>query len=326
MKNLPLIALLSLSLCPPGSAQGTPKRTTEIRDHIYSADGKPTTGTVIVSWPSFTTSNGEAIAAGTATSTIDSNGILDIKLPANERATPIGSYYTAIFHLEGGTVYRMFWVVPDSLSPVTLATVESEVLPTATQMLQKPSEQERACPFLEQKPNSTLQCVGMPHEIKSDLNKSIYGGQYIGGLFAPNNDFRMQSDNLKIAIRENAVPNYETDLVFRQNLIEHDQYTPSFGPLDGKYSSAINSLSVEFPADTDGDPNWTSPAGARVWVMSKYDYQRLQDAEDAVKKIKEDIEQEAGVLSGGGKIQMRLANSVEWRGPILLINFPDKSK
>ena len=49
-------------------------------------------------------------------------------------ATPAGSYYTAVLHLDDGTTSQQYWVVPVSGTPVTLATIESQVLPTSVAM------------------------------------------------------------------------------------------------------------------------------------------------------------------------------------------------
>ena len=37
----------------------------------------------------------------------------------------MGSYYTAVFHLDDGTTSREYWVVPVSQSPVTVSSIES---------------------------------------------------------------------------------------------------------------------------------------------------------------------------------------------------------
>ena len=62
------------------------------------------------------------------------NGALSLSLTANVGATPAGSYYTAVLHLDDGTTSQQYWVVPVSGTPVTLATIESQVLPTSVAM------------------------------------------------------------------------------------------------------------------------------------------------------------------------------------------------
>jgi trimeric autotransporter adhesin len=124
-----MIALLGA--CYGAAAQVA---TTTIQDTVYRADGTPANGTVVVTWPTFTTAAGQAVAAGNTSLTLGPNGALSVSLTANVGATPAGSYYTAVLHLDDGTTSQQYWVVPVSGTPVTLATIESQVLPTSVAM------------------------------------------------------------------------------------------------------------------------------------------------------------------------------------------------
>ena len=108
--------------------------TTQVADTVYHADGTPAGGTVLISWPAFTTATGATIASGTTSVTIGAHGALSVNLTPNTGASPIGSYYTAILHLDDGTVSREYWVVPVSAYPVKISAIESTVLPTAVAM------------------------------------------------------------------------------------------------------------------------------------------------------------------------------------------------
>ena len=46
----------------------------------------------------------------------------------------MGSYYTAVYHLDDGTVSREYWVVPVSSGAVHLSAIRSTVLPTSVAM------------------------------------------------------------------------------------------------------------------------------------------------------------------------------------------------
>jgi len=81
---------------------------TTVSDTVYSANGTPAGGTVLVSWSSFTTAGGQTVPAGTTSVTIGAGGQLSIALTPNASASPMGSYYTAIFHLSDGTTSREF--------------------------------------------------------------------------------------------------------------------------------------------------------------------------------------------------------------------------
>lgn len=108
--------------------------TTTIQDTVYEADGTQASGTVVVSWPTFTTSNGAAVTAGTTSAAIGPAGALTLALTPNAGATPTGTYYTAVFHLSDGTTSQQYWVVPVSATPVTLAAIENQVLPASVAM------------------------------------------------------------------------------------------------------------------------------------------------------------------------------------------------
>jgi len=111
--------------------------TTTVQDTVYSANGTPATGTVLVSWGAFTTAGGQSVASGTTSATIGAAGLLTIALAPNAGSTPMGTYYTASFHLGDGTTSREYWVVPVTVpggGPVTLAAIKNEVLPISVAM------------------------------------------------------------------------------------------------------------------------------------------------------------------------------------------------
>jgi len=57
--------------------------TTTVQDTVYSANGKPVGGTLLVSWSSFTTAGGQGVPAGSTSTTIGSGGQLSIALAPN---------------------------------------------------------------------------------------------------------------------------------------------------------------------------------------------------------------------------------------------------
>ena len=105
--------------------------TTTLTDTIYHADGTTAGGLVLVSWPAFTTAAGQAVPGGSTSATIGAGGVLTLVLAPNQGATPTGTYYTAVYHLDDGSVSREFWTVPVSTAPVALSAVRSTVLPAA---------------------------------------------------------------------------------------------------------------------------------------------------------------------------------------------------
>ncbi len=104
--------------------------TTLIQDTIYHADGTYASGTVLVTWPAFSTANGDAIPAGNLTTQIGANGSIFLNLTPNFGATPAGTYYTAVYHLDDGTVSTEYWVVP-AVTQTTITAMRSEVMPAS---------------------------------------------------------------------------------------------------------------------------------------------------------------------------------------------------
>ena len=72
--------------------------TTTVTDTVYDATGNAANGTMIISWPAFTTAGGTQVAEGSTNATITS-GVFSVALVPNVGATPAGVYYTVVFQL-----------------------------------------------------------------------------------------------------------------------------------------------------------------------------------------------------------------------------------
>ncbi len=107
--------------------------TTLIEDTIYHADGTYASGTLLITWPAFATSTGQAIPAGNLTAQIGANGAVSLSLTPNIGATPAGTYYSVIYHLDDGTVSKEYWVVPN-VTQTTITAMRSEVMPASIAM------------------------------------------------------------------------------------------------------------------------------------------------------------------------------------------------
>jgi hypothetical protein len=112
----------------PAFAQG-PTLTT-ISDTVYRADGGPAAGTLLISWPPFTTAGGATVAAGNKSVTLGANGSFSAQLAPNAGATPGGTVYTVTYQLTDGTVKTETWSV-GTTSPETISQVRT-VLGTGT--------------------------------------------------------------------------------------------------------------------------------------------------------------------------------------------------
>ena len=104
---------LGLGVCLLGMAMGSAANaqavsTTTVQGTVYLANGQAGTGTLVVSWPAFTTANGLAVAADRTTATIAPDGFVSVNLAPNLGATPAGLYYTAVYYLSDGTTNTQY--------------------------------------------------------------------------------------------------------------------------------------------------------------------------------------------------------------------------
>ncbi len=137
------MGLLSIAVCLMGiwtgdvtHAQAVSK--TPVQGTVYLANGQPAAGTLVGSWPSFTTASGQLVAADSTTITIAPDGFVSVNLAANAGATPAGLYYTAVYYMSDGTTNTQYWVVPAG-TQVTLGQVQAQLMPS-TQAVQAVSK------------------------------------------------------------------------------------------------------------------------------------------------------------------------------------------
>lgn len=116
---------LVIALLSHANAQVT---TTTVQGTVYRADGSAASGTLLVSWPAFSTAANQEIASGSISTTIGPNGFVSLNLAPNSGAYPAGTYYTAVYHLSDGTVSREYWVVPATTS-TQISSVRAQLAP-----------------------------------------------------------------------------------------------------------------------------------------------------------------------------------------------------
>ncbi|MGA7340409.1 MAG: hypothetical protein WBX18_07425, partial [Terracidiphilus sp.] len=102
--TLCLVAVASLVLMAQAPS------TTTVTGTVYLANGQPGSGTLVLSWPSFTTAAGQLVAADSTTVTIPSDGFVSVNLAPNQGATPSGQYYTAVYYMSDGSTNTQYWV------------------------------------------------------------------------------------------------------------------------------------------------------------------------------------------------------------------------
>jgi hypothetical protein len=124
-----LIFVLAVFLAGAAGANATPVKTL-VQDVLYRADGSAAQGDVTIRWSGFSTSAGEAVAAGEMTVQTDANGGIAVSLIPNTGASPAGSYYRVVITLNDGTTSEEVWVVPVAAT-TTIATIRAKVVPQA---------------------------------------------------------------------------------------------------------------------------------------------------------------------------------------------------
>ena len=103
-----LIAVLLLGAMLAQTAGAQAVNTTTVQGIVYLANGRAGSGTLHVSWPAFTTANGQAVAADSANVTIAPDGFVSVNLAPNLGATPAGLYYTAVFYMSDGSTSTQY--------------------------------------------------------------------------------------------------------------------------------------------------------------------------------------------------------------------------
>lgn len=121
------LVLEATGLAIIASAQVT---TTTVQGTVYLANGQAGSGTLVVSWPAFTTAAGQLITADSLTVAIPSDGFVSVNLAPNQGATPAGEYYTAVFYMSDGSTSTQYWVVP-AAAQATIAQVQAQIMPAA---------------------------------------------------------------------------------------------------------------------------------------------------------------------------------------------------
>ena len=98
------LLLSALVLLGASSAQ-TPA-TTIITDHVYRGDGTLAGGTLLISWPTFSTSTGQAVAAVPKSVTIGAGGTVSVSLVPITGSNPAGTFYTVVYQLHDSSTPR----------------------------------------------------------------------------------------------------------------------------------------------------------------------------------------------------------------------------
>ena len=78
---------------------------TTITDTVYYANGSKAQGTLLISWPAFTTALQNVVAAGSL-SAAWTGGLFNASLAPTSGSSPTGVYYTVVYQLNDGSINR----------------------------------------------------------------------------------------------------------------------------------------------------------------------------------------------------------------------------
>lgn len=101
--GLMLMAVLPVAMAMAQRSPGQAVSTTTVQGTVYLANGQAGSGTLHLSWPAFTTANGQLVTAASLTVPIAADGFVSVSLAPNTGATPAGLYYTAVFYMSDGS-------------------------------------------------------------------------------------------------------------------------------------------------------------------------------------------------------------------------------
>ena len=163
-----LFYLLAFVMVGLAVSWGQGPTTFTISDTVYRADGSLAGGTLLISWPTFSTAAGQAVAAGRKSVTLAPGGVLSVALVPNTGSTPAGTFYTVVYQLDDGTVKTEFWIVTSS-SPTTIAAVRT-TLGSGNSAV---TGSEGGGPFVSKAGDSMSGPLQLPGE-KSEIRRGVY--------------------------------------------------------------------------------------------------------------------------------------------------------
>jgi hypothetical protein len=103
---------------------GAAPATTRISDVVYRADGTPAAGTLLITWPAFTTADNSPVAAGTRSVPLGTQGALSVDLVPNAGSSPANTLYRVVYKLDDGTTATEYWNV-GTVSPTSIASIRT---------------------------------------------------------------------------------------------------------------------------------------------------------------------------------------------------------
>src|SRR5579859_747264 len=252
--NLVLMVLLLLGVMLAQVASAQAVSTTTVQGTVYLANGQAGSGTLHLSWPAFTTAEGQAVAADSLTVAIASDGFVSVKLAPNLGATPAGLYYTAVFYMSDGTASTQYWVVP-SAAQASLGQVQSQLMP-AVQAVKAVSKA-----YVDQ------QISQLAQSLLTASGGTLSGPLYLSG--DPTQALQAADKHYVDIVGSQAVPLAGGNMTGALNTpAVNGVQAPAAGSSQTTLQAAINAAgtngAVAIPPTYAGTEGFTNPNGVRV--------------------------------------------------------------
>jgi hypothetical protein len=252
-------------------AQGQAPTTTTVQGTVYLANGQAGPGTLILSWPAFTTASGQAVAADSLTTAIAADGFVSVNLAPNLGSTPAGLFYTAIYQMSDGSTSTEYWVVP-AAAQATIGQVRAQLMP-AVQAVQAVSK--------------TYVDESIAIALASQL--TVSGGNLTGPLFLnadPTQPLQAADKHYVDASFALAVPLAGGDMTGpletpTVNGVQSPDASSAQTTLQAAMSAAGATGAMEIPPTYAGTDGFTNPNG--VWVTDL----RTSGAQQTERSVKE---------------------------------------
>ena len=246
------LCLMVMALGVVANAQAV--STTTVQGTVYLANGQAGSGTLVVSWPAFTTANGQAIAADSTTVTIAPDGFVSVNLTPNLGATPAGLFYTAVYYMSDGSTNTEYWVVP-AAAQAALGQVQAQVMPAA-QAVQAASKA-----YVDQS------IAALQESVVTDSGGTMTGPLILSGdptqpLQAADKHYVDESFALAVPLAGGAMTGALTTPSV--NGVQSPQAVSSQTTLQQSVTAAGTNGAVEIPPTYAGTDGFTNPNGIYV--------------------------------------------------------------
>ena len=246
-------------------------KLTQITDTVYYANGSKAQGTLLISWPAFTTSDQNTVAAGSLAVALGADGLFNASLAPTTGSSPTGVYYSVVYQLGDGTNKQEFWAVP-ATDNTTISAVRAKLVPTA-QAAQFLTRDVADTVYVHANDDQTVggaktfvkpPAVPDAHNPTDAMNKESADAGYVHA----NDDQTV--GGVKTFVKSPAVPDpaNPTDVANKEYVDANAGGAANLSsppPIGDKTPNTVIGSTLAASASSSGDQNYNS---VRLWVQS----------------------------------------------------------